>query len=432
MKKTKIRERAESSLPDSMITEGPVLCLDIDGVSSPLGQGGRFDIENPPPGFLADGVMQWHPALKDWFEQLEKSYRQVTWISSWNTMCAGFAQDVGSAPGQSWPTLFSLYDEVPSEKCRKIFCCMKWIDEKVPLAVVDDHFCIFDEEELDRLYSRSGPTLVISPDKMIGLGQALINLLVKFANEPWQSRFEPRHPWVMYSDKRLKWEDGSTLDPKGWPTERGGLRKMRLHEERYFESESGHSLQDLEEYVYACLRGYRYTNHYPLIAATQLARAWYEGGKKPFPESWLDEFLIEGLREKTKRTFEYCGFMVKEGEYWHPGNAECAQYILDYAQESYETFCADLNRALDDSFGNNCATIVAARIFQAWEDNKRKPLINSQIRGVLKQVDESRINELFGPLYDSKFITGEKDNWKPTCPGLGQYLVNYVENAEWN
>ena len=425
MKNRKPPERAKSSPPDSMITEGPLLCLDIDGVCAPLGKDYRFDFENPPPGFLERMVTQWHPAMKDWFEQLDKAYRQVTWISSWNTMCAGFAQDVEYAPGQDWSSLFPPPGY--SKERRKIYCCMKWIDEKVPLAIVDDHFCISKEEELDQLYSRSGPTLVISPDRVIGLGQALVDLLVEFANDPWQPQFAPRHPRVMYLDRRLKWEDGSIPDPQGWPTARGGLRRMWPCEAKYFESGNVElSLLDQEEHVYLNLTGYSYKRHYRLIVATQITRAWYESGQKPFPDSRLDEFLIEGLREETKKYLQYYGFLIREGEYWQPVNAQCARYVLDHAHKSYETFCTDLNQALDDSWGENCATMVAARVFQAWEDNGRKPLVNSQIRAALEQID-SRVDELFEPLYASKFMTGENDNWQPACIELGRYLVDYVK-----
>ena len=92
----------------------------------------------------------------------------------------------------------------------------------------------------------------------------------------------------------------------------------------------------------------------------------------------------------------------------------------------YATFCTDLNQALDDSCGKNCATTVAARVFQAWEDGGRKPLVNTQIKAVLEQIDESRVNELFAPLYASKFMTGDEDNWQPVCIELGRYLVDYA------
>ena len=99
---------------------------------------------------------------------------------------------------------------------------------------VDDHFCVAAPDLLKRLYERPAPTIVISPDPVIGLGGALVDVLLEFAADPLHPRFAARHPWVMYADPALRWGSGDNADPRGCPTERGELRALRDAEYKHF------------------------------------------------------------------------------------------------------------------------------------------------------------------------------------------------------
>ena len=46
-------DRQYSELPTGPLSGGPVLCLDIDGVSSPVDQNHRYDVGAPTPGFVS-------------------------------------------------------------------------------------------------------------------------------------------------------------------------------------------------------------------------------------------------------------------------------------------------------------------------------------------------------------------------------------------
>lgn len=219
-----------SSLPAAPIEEGPVLLLDIDGVCAPFGLGNpRFDAAVPPRGFRRSHDWTWHPQLTHWLAELEAGFRHIAWISSWRALCASFAVTVRYEPAVTWPALAP--DVGP-----KINGCLYWVGDETPLAVVDDHFCVEPPQKLRDLYERPAPTLVISPDPVIGLGRALVDLLLEFAADPRDPRFASRHPWVMYADPDLRWGAGADLDPRGWPSERGRLRRMRVDEFRHFAS----------------------------------------------------------------------------------------------------------------------------------------------------------------------------------------------------
>ena len=76
--------------------QGPVLCMDIDGAAAPTGSNTRFDVFNPPKGFVTfdvgDFPLAVHPALPGWFAELENAYTHCAWVSDWGEECIRFAQ----------------------------------------------------------------------------------------------------------------------------------------------------------------------------------------------------------------------------------------------------------------------------------------------------------------------------------------------------
>ena len=81
----------DSALPTGPLSGGPVLCLDIDGVLSPLGQDNRYDLHAPTPGFIpvvgAGNTMQVHPALPGWIDELAQAFAHCVWVSTWRERC---------------------------------------------------------------------------------------------------------------------------------------------------------------------------------------------------------------------------------------------------------------------------------------------------------------------------------------------------------
>ena len=207
-----------------------MLLLDIDGVCAPFWLGNpRFDATAPPRGFRRGPDAAWHPQLPGWLAALEAEFRHTDWISSRRALSARFAGAVGYEPAVTWPTLAP--DTGP-----KIAGCLYWVSDETPLAVVDDYFCVEPPQRLADLCERRAPTLIVSPDPVIGLGRALVDLLLEFATDPQDPRFASRHPWVMYADPDLRWRSGADPDPRGWPSERGGLRRMHEDDCRHFAS----------------------------------------------------------------------------------------------------------------------------------------------------------------------------------------------------
>ena len=96
-------DKEYSVLPAGPLSGGPVLCLDIDGVSSPLGQDNRYDLHAPTPGFVpvssgGCGVgctMQVHPALPGWIGELEQAFAHCVWVSTGGRSCGCFAGRAG-------------------------------------------------------------------------------------------------------------------------------------------------------------------------------------------------------------------------------------------------------------------------------------------------------------------------------------------------
>ena len=77
-RKKEYEERPDSQVPPGLITKGPVLCVDIDGVLSPVGHDLRYHIEYPPLGFVDVGRnSQIHPALPGWVRALEGALRAM-------------------------------------------------------------------------------------------------------------------------------------------------------------------------------------------------------------------------------------------------------------------------------------------------------------------------------------------------------------------
>ena len=74
-------DRQYSELPAGPLSGGPVLCMDIDGVASPVGQNQRFDVDAPTPGFVPVPRVSYpvhvHPALPAWMDALEQAFRTL-------------------------------------------------------------------------------------------------------------------------------------------------------------------------------------------------------------------------------------------------------------------------------------------------------------------------------------------------------------------
>ena len=106
-------ELKDSALPLAPLSGGPVLCMDIDGVSAPTGTNARFDAFAAPQGFVRfdvdDFPLNVHPALPDWFDELSDAYTHCAWVSSWGQECARFARGAGLCNGAAWPYLEAPY-----------------------------------------------------------------------------------------------------------------------------------------------------------------------------------------------------------------------------------------------------------------------------------------------------------------------------------
>ena len=91
--------RGHSELPAGPLSGGPALCLDIDGVLSPVGQNHRYDGGAPTPGFVPVPRVGYpvhiHPALPAWMDALEQAFTHCVWVSTWRERCRRFAEHAG-------------------------------------------------------------------------------------------------------------------------------------------------------------------------------------------------------------------------------------------------------------------------------------------------------------------------------------------------
>lgn len=217
-------EEKYSALPAGPLSGGPVLCLDIDGVASPLGQNNRYDLHAPTAGFVpvagAGHTMQVHPALPAWIGELEQAFAHCAWVSTWRESCRRFAGCAGLKGAAEWPYLMPVNDPpVPGEPLRayKLEAVRAWVSPETPVAIVDDHLVEQHDVELKqwietkdaimRFVRRPGPALLIGPDQHIGLTRPIVDLLCRFAQDPTDPAFGLRvdsalnpdtHWWVQW------------------------------------------------------------------------------------------------------------------------------------------------------------------------------------------------------------------------------------------
>ena len=118
----------------------PLLCLDIDGVCSPVAQNPRFHCHGPPLGFVdCGGSAQVHPALPAWVAELERAFRRVCWISTWRENCAEFAQSTNLKSAVYWPYIDMTSVVANTGIGKKLNALAEVTDPGAAVAVVDDH-----------------------------------------------------------------------------------------------------------------------------------------------------------------------------------------------------------------------------------------------------------------------------------------------------
>ena len=245
-------EIKDSALPPAPLKGGPVLCLDIDGVSSPLGQDNRYDLHAPTPGLVpvagAGHTMQVHPALPDWIAELEQAFAQCVWVSTWRESCRHFAECAGLGSAADWPYLMPVdAPPVPGPpfSSYKLEAVRAWVTPETPVAIVDDH--LVDQDYSSHEYremgeskvlfvQRPGPTLLIGPDRQIGLTRPIVDLLCRFAEDPADPAFGLRcalspdsYWWVQWPWPLPAGQEQPVLirpdDEEAWRSQREELRK---------------------------------------------------------------------------------------------------------------------------------------------------------------------------------------------------------------
>ena len=253
-------DRQYSELPAGPLSGGPVLCMDIDGVASPVGQNQRFDVDAPIPGFVPVPRVSYpvhvHPALPAWMDALEQAFAHCVWVSSWRERCRRFADHAGLQGAARWPYLMPVDDPpVPGERfpASKIEAVRAWVTPETPVAIVDDHLVYQDYDESNQLaqmkdstarfVQRPGPVLLIAPDKHIGLTRPIVELLCRFARDPHDPAFGLRVPvhtdsywWVQWPWPLPPGQEQPVLvrpdDVDAWHNERAALLEEAREKER--------------------------------------------------------------------------------------------------------------------------------------------------------------------------------------------------------
>ena len=203
------------------LNKGPVLCMDIDGAAAPTGNNPRFDVFNRHKGFvtfdIGDFPLAVHPALADWFTELEQAFAHCAWVSDWGPECILFAQGAGLARAERWRHLEGsmVFPDEPLT-WHKLDGVRSCVDPQVPVAIVDDsmapqtgHDPVDDYilQDIRRFAQRLGPTLLVAPAQEIGLTRPLVDLLCQFANDPTGPMFATRGVHRCYPDRRMRWPD---------------------------------------------------------------------------------------------------------------------------------------------------------------------------------------------------------------------------------
>ena len=255
-----------SELPTGPLSGGPVLCLNIDGVLSPLGQDNRYDQDAPTPGFVpVPGVgdsMRVHPTLPVWIAELEHAFAHCAWVSTWRERCGRFAERAGLQGAADWPYLMPV-DEPPvpgpSLSSHKLEAVRAWVTPETPVAIVDDQLVEqvdYEDEDIQTLGSialfveRLGPVLLIGPDRQIGLTRPIVDLLCRFTRDPHDTAFNLRCALKPDSDWWVQWpwplhpeQERPVLirpdDEHAWAKQRVVARvKIREKEHERFRNES--------------------------------------------------------------------------------------------------------------------------------------------------------------------------------------------------
>ena len=263
-------EEKRSHLSTCPLSGGPLLCLDIDGTTSPLGQDNRYDLHAPTPGFLplpvssdrkkgVHGVgckMQVHPALPAWIGELEQAFAQCAWVSTWREKSCWFADSVGLGGASDWPYLMPVDDPpVPGTPypAYKLEAVRAWVTPETPVAIVDDHLVEQDDvgykqwiemrDSTVRFVQRPGPVLLIGPDKHIGLTRPIVDMLCRFARDPYDPAFGLRctlqpdsYQWVQWPWPLPPDQEQPVLirpdDKDAWNKKREALREKAREKER--------------------------------------------------------------------------------------------------------------------------------------------------------------------------------------------------------
>ena len=250
-------DKEYAEMPAGPLSGGPVLCLDIDGVTSPLGQDNRYDLIGPTPGFVpvpgAGQTMQVHPALPTWMAELEQAFAHCVWVSTWQWRCRRFADSAGLSGAADWPYIMPVDEPpVPGDKllAYKLEAVRAWVTPETPVAIVDDDLVdqVYDhvgpdmDRSINRFFERPGQTLLIGPSSHIGLNRPIVDLLYRFAQAPADPAFGLRFPYRPDSDWWVQWpwplppdQEQPVLirpdDEKDWNTAREALREEAREKE---------------------------------------------------------------------------------------------------------------------------------------------------------------------------------------------------------
>ena len=203
------------------IKQGPVLCMDIDGVLVPAACSARHGVFDPPAGFVTFQAYWFplavHPALPGWMNELEQAFAHCTWVSDWGPECIRFAQGAGLDSAARWPRLSASIEPFDTPLTwHKLDRVRSGVDPETPVAIVDDsmapqtgHHPVEDYigQDILRFAQRPGPTLLLAPAQEIGLTRPIVDLLCRFARHPADPMFVTREVHRCYPDWHMRWPD---------------------------------------------------------------------------------------------------------------------------------------------------------------------------------------------------------------------------------
>ena len=201
----------ESPPIEKIITEGPVLCLDIDGVCSPIDRvaySGSNRIEDFVPlghELIVDRALKVvvHQDLRDWIRRLDQSFAARVWLSSWRARCAYFAASANLEHAVDWPYLLDdllrkkAMDDTVDLKAQSV---CDWVSRDVAVAIVDDHLLL--DMGYTTLFENFEPTpLLIYPATKVGITEGMVEMLVDYASNPHALGFTSPGVWVYDVEK---------------------------------------------------------------------------------------------------------------------------------------------------------------------------------------------------------------------------------------